>query len=103
MERNLGPIEYHQQFALVGMEPGEQAIESDEACLAREDAIEACRQGGLALPGRMLTISFEIAIEAPDQRADAALGNAVLIREGVELVNEVLSTGRRMYGRSTCR
>ena len=47
-------------------------------------------QGGLALPGRMLAIGFEIAIEPPDQRARSALSLALFIREGVELVNEAL-------------
>jgi hypothetical protein len=44
------------------MEPCQQAVESDETGLAREDAVEACAQGGLALPGGMLAIGFEIAI-----------------------------------------
>ena len=58
--------------------------------LAREDAVEPCPQGGLALRGRMLAIGFEIAIEPPDQRARSALSLALFIREGVELVNEAL-------------
>src|SRR5258708_30495018 len=70
------------------MEAGKQAGESDEACLGREDAIEACRQGRLALLGWMPAIGGGMAMDGPDQRADAALGDAVLIREGVELVNE---------------
>src|SRR5258707_1149567 len=72
------------------MEPRKQAVEGDEAGLAREDAIEAGLQGGLTRRGRTLAIGFEIAIEAPDQRADAAVGDGLLIREGVELVNEAL-------------
>jgi hypothetical protein len=43
---------------LVGMEPCEQTVEGDEAGLAREDAVEPCPQGGLALRGRMLAIRF---------------------------------------------
>ena len=72
------------------MEPCEQTVEGDEAGLAREDAVEPCPQGGLALRGRMLAIGFEIAIEPPDQRARSALSLALFIREGVELVNEAL-------------
>ena len=72
------------------MEPCEQTVEGNEAGLVREDAIEACLQGCLALRGRMLAIGFESAIELPDQCADAALGGALLMREGVELVNEAL-------------
>ena len=90
VQGDFGPIEDHQQFVLVGMEPCEQTVEGDEAGLAREDAVEPCPQGGLALRGRMLAIGFEIAIEPPDQRARSALSLALFIREGVELVNEAL-------------
>ena len=38
----------------------------------------------------MMVIGFEIAVEPPDQRADAALGHALLIGEGLELVNQAL-------------
>src|SRR6516225_3300504 len=38
----------------------------------------------------MLAIGLERAIEPPDRRTDAALGGALLICEGVELVNEAL-------------
>ena len=39
----------------------------------------------------MLAIGFEGAIELPDKRTDAALGDALLMREGVEFVNQALS------------
>jgi hypothetical protein len=46
----------------------------------------------------MLAIGFEIAIEPPDELADFVPGDALLIREGFELVDEPLgmdpSTGR---------
>src|SRR5450755_2069243 len=90
MERDFGPLEHHQQFALVGMEPCEQAVEGDEPGLAREDAIEPCPQGGLAPADGMLAIGFEIAIEPPDQCTNFALRLALLIGEGVELVNKAL-------------
>ena len=87
---DFGPIEHHEQLALVGsMEPSEQTVEGDEAGLAREDAIEACPQSDLALLGRMKAIGFEIAIEPPDQRTGAALGVALLVGKGVELVDQV--------------
>ena len=75
---------------LVGVQPREQTVEGDEAGRAREDAVEARPQSGLALLGWMPAIGLEIAIEPPDQAADAALGCAVLVGEGVELVNEAL-------------
>jgi hypothetical protein len=88
VERDFGPIEHHEQFAFVGMKPCEQAVEGDEAGFAAEDTVKPCPQGGLALAGRMLAIGFEIAIEPPDELADLTLGEALLIREGVEPVDE---------------
>jgi hypothetical protein len=43
---------------------------------------------GFALFGWCETIGLEIAVEAPNQAADVALGFAVLIGEGIKLVNE---------------
>jgi hypothetical protein len=60
---------------------------TDEPCLAREDALEACPQGCLALPARILAIDFEVAIERPDKLTNAGLGLALVVG-GVELVNE---------------
>jgi hypothetical protein len=34
MERYLRPIEHHQQLGLVGVQPGEQAIERDETIVS---------------------------------------------------------------------
>src|SRR5471030_2653032 len=48
VQRNLGPVENLQQLTLVGLQPCQQAVESDEACLAVENAIEAGSQGSLA-------------------------------------------------------
>jgi hypothetical protein len=39
VQRNLGPIEHHEQFTLIGMEPRKQPVEGDESGLAREDAL----------------------------------------------------------------
>src|SRR6202795_5375890 len=72
------------------MEPRKQTVEGDESGLAREDAVEARPQGSLALPARILAIGFKVAIERPDQSTNAGLGLALLIGEGVELVNETL-------------
>src|SRR5271163_614094 len=50
----------------------------------------ACHKGGLALRGGRATIGLEIAVELPDRCAHGVLGGAVLVREGVELVNQAL-------------
>lgn len=41
VQRYFRPLEYRQQFGLVGMQPLKQAIERDKACAATKDAIEA--------------------------------------------------------------
>ena len=91
VEWNFGVIEHLQQFRLVGVQTLKQTVEYDETGLAFENAIEPRRQGSLALCGWSKLIGLEIAIEAPDQAADVALGFAVLVGEGVELVNEAFS------------
>ena len=72
------------------MKPREQAVEGDEAGFAGEDAIERGFEISLALGGGRATIGLEIAVELPDGGAHACLGGAVLIREGVEPVNQAL-------------
>ena len=90
VERDFGPLKHFEQLGLVGVESFEQAVEGDEAGLTREDAIEPRRQGRFALFGWREPIGLEIAVEAPNQAADMALGFAVLIGEGIKLVNEPL-------------
>src|SRR5215831_16586586 len=68
----------------------EQPVEDDEPGLAREDAVEACPQGSPGLSARILPVGFEIAIERPDQSTNPGLGLALIIGEGIELVNEPL-------------
>jgi hypothetical protein len=87
VQRNLGPIEHHEQLTLVGVKPCEQTVEGNESGLACEDAIEAGAQGSPALLIRILAIVFEIAIKRPDQSTNSGLGLALIIGKGVELVN----------------
>ncbi len=88
VERDLGPFEHHQQFALIGAQAREQAVESCEAGLVAEDAIEPRRQGRLARRGRMAAPSLETAVEPPDQAADAALRGALGVGERIEFVDQ---------------
>src|SRR5215831_20043003 len=90
VQRDFGSVEHHQQFWLIGVEPREQAIECDEAGVSLEDAVEPRPQSGLALFGGGATIDLEITVEVPDQLADGGLGGAVVVGEGVELVNQAL-------------
>ena len=90
VQGDFGSIEHHQQFGLVGVEPREQAVEGDEAGLAREDVVEPRPQRSLALFGGGATIGLEISVELPDQLADGGLSGAVVVGEGVEFVNQSL-------------
>src|SRR5882757_568849 len=76
--------------ARFALEPSEQTVEGDETGLACEDAVETSLQSGLALLGRMKAVGLEIAVEPPDQITGAALGVALLVGKGVELVNQAL-------------
>ena len=58
--------------------------------LALEDAVEPRAQCGLALLVRVAAIGLEVAVEPPDQLAHGGLGGAVLVGEGVELVDQAL-------------
>ena len=58
-----------------------------------EDAIEPRPQHGLSPLARMAAVGLEISVELPDQLADGGLGGAVLVGEGVELVNQALGNG----------
>jgi hypothetical protein len=76
----------------------------DEAGLEREDAVEFCRERGLGRRGSRATVGLEIAMELPDRGADGDGGGAVLVREGVELVNEPpLSRGSAWTQHNRCR
>ena len=77
-----------QQFVLVGGESCQQAIQGDEASALAEDAMKAQPQGAAAFCGGRQAIFFQIGIEAPDQSADTLLGGAVLVGEGIELVDQ---------------
>jgi hypothetical protein len=90
VERDLRTLEHHEQLRLLFVQPFEQAIERDEAGLEREDAIEPRQQDGLASLGRTAAVGLQSAVVFPDQITDVALGRAVFVGKGVELVNKPL-------------
>ena len=51
VQRDLRAVEHHQQLGLVGVQPGEQAVEGGEAGAAPEDAVEAGAQVRLCVAG----------------------------------------------------
>ena len=88
VERNLGTLEHHEQFGLLFVQPSEQTVECDESGLELEDAIEPCQQHALAPLSRTATVSLQGTVVVPDQITDVALGEAMLVGEDVEFVNE---------------
>ena len=88
VERDFGTLEHHQQLGLVFVQPFEQTVERDEARFEREDAVEPRLQDRLASLARTATVGLQSAVVLPDQVTDVALGRAVFVGEGVELVNE---------------
>src|SRR5262249_5630960 len=88
VERDFGTLEHHQQLGLVFVQPFEQTIERDETGLKREDGVEPGLQDRLASLGRTATVGLQSAVVLPDQLSDVALGRAVFVGEGIELVNE---------------
>jgi hypothetical protein len=88
VERDFGTLEHHEQLGLLFVQPFEQAVERDEARLEREDAVDPRQQDGLASLGRMAVVGFQSAVVFSNQITDLALGRAVFVGKGIELVNE---------------
>ena len=87
VERYLRAIQHRQQLRLVGVQPCEQAVESDEAGAAAEDAIEAGAQFAASAGSRRGAIGLEVGVEPPDQTTDALLSAAMQVGERIELVD----------------
>ena len=63
VQRDLRPIEHHQQLGFVGMQPLEQAIEGGKPGAPVEDAIEASAHLPAAPGRRCAAIGVEIGVE----------------------------------------
>jgi hypothetical protein len=59
VQRNLGAVEHHQQFGLVGGQPREQAIEGGEAGVPPEDAMEGLAHVTAATRRRIVCFGVE--------------------------------------------
>src|SRR5690242_13580065 len=86
VQRDLRPVQHHQQLSLVGMQPGQQAVQGREAGATKKNAIEAGTQSDGAMSGRVELISLQAGIEVPNQAAHARLRDPLLVGERVELV-----------------
>ena len=90
VQRDVRMIEHGQQFGLVGMQPLQQSIETDEAGALAKDVVEPSAE--LAAPAwcRADAVVFQIGIELPDQPANALLSGPLVVGERVELVHQPL-------------
>src|SRR3954462_13855934 len=90
VQRDLGALQHPQQLRLVGMQAPEQATEDGKAGSPREDPIKARPQLRSAAAGWCLTIDLQIPVEPPHQPPHPLLGRTLMIREGVELMDQPL-------------
>ena len=90
VERDFWPVEHHQQLGLVGMKTSEQPIEGGKAGLSLEDAVKSGAQGGPSCRRRIAAVGLQIGVEPPDQAAHPLLGSAMVVGEGIELVDQPL-------------
>src|SRR5271166_2209700 len=90
VQRDFWPVQHHQQFAFVRMQPGQQAVKRDETGATAEDTVEPGTQRERPAPGGFLLINLEIGVEVPDETANAFLSRAMLIVERVQLMHQPL-------------
>src|SRR5947209_19446029 len=88
VQRNLRPVEHHQQLGFIGMQPLEQAIEGGKSGAPVENAVKAGAHLAAASGSGLGAIRLEIGVEPPDQVAHTLLGGSVQVGEGVELVHQ---------------
>ncbi len=65
VERHRRTIEGDQQLGLVGMQPGQQAVQGYKAGRGGENPLEARLQLPLAVIRRVATVGFEVGVEPP--------------------------------------
>src|SRR5215210_1663983 len=87
---DLGALQHPQQLRLVRPQPSQQPIEGGKAGSPREDPVKARSQLHSSAAGWCLAIELQIAVEPPHQHPHAFLGGALMIREGVELMDQTL-------------
>src|SRR5258708_4438342 len=90
VERYFGPFEYHQQLGLVGVQPGQQAIQRGEASGAEEDAVEACAQRGRPAFTGVSLVSSEARVKVPDHATYPRLGCAIVVVERIQFMHQPL-------------
>lgn len=74
VQRNVRPVEHHQQVGLVGMQPRQQAIEHGEAGAAGEDAVEAGTHLAAAAGARVKPVGLQVGVETTRSARACAAG-----------------------------
>ena len=90
MQRDVGTLERDQQFVLVGVQPGEQAVEGHERGGRREDPIEAPVERALAGRGRVAAAGLEVGVEPPQPRPDPLQRRALSLGEADQGMDQAL-------------
>ena len=88
VERDLRPVQHHQQLGLVGMQPRQQAVQRDEAGATAEDTVEPGTQSDRPALAGFDPVRLETGVEVPDQAAQLRLGGAMHVGEGIQLVHQ---------------
>jgi hypothetical protein len=70
--------------------PLEQAVESSEAGVKAKDVVGPSTELVTPTWCRAGAVVFQIGIELPDQRADALLGDTLLVSERLQFVHQAL-------------
>src|SRR3954452_3657447 len=83
VQRHRGMIQHPQQVRLVGPQSCQQAIERGKAGATAEDAVDPRAQRLAPASTGTDPISLEISVELPNQRANLALCQALLIGERI--------------------
>ena len=87
---NLGPVEDHEQFGPVGMQPFQQPVEHNKAGALLENGVKAQAQVKGAAGRGLALVAEKIAVQSPDQSPDFFLRPPVVVGYGRELVDQPL-------------
>jgi hypothetical protein len=90
VQGNVRMVEHGQQLGLIGVQPLQQAIKSDEAGVTAEHVVEPFVELGTPPRCRCDAVVFQIGVELPDQRTHKLLGGTLVVGERVKLVYQPL-------------
>src|SRR3954462_12354715 len=77
VQRDLRAVEHPEQLRLVGVQPREQPVQDDKASPTPKDPIKPHAQFAPSPRGWLSSVSLEVTVEPPDQRAQVLLHPAL--------------------------